>query len=75
MDEFRQVQSELTKPGVRGWWDRLEVSDQQRQQLESAADDPTISHKAIAIVLERWGMKVTPTQVGHWRRNVRKGLS
>ena len=75
MDEFRQVQSELTKPGVKGWWDRLNISDKQRADLEAAADDPTITHKAIAIVLERWGMTVTPTQVGHWRRNVRKGLS
>lgn len=70
MDEFAQVQSELGKPGVLGWWERLDLPDEKRQQLFDAGADPSISHRAISIVLSRWGLKVSPMQVGHWRRSV-----
>lgn len=69
MDEFMQVQADLTAPGVRGWWERAVLSDEQWAQLRSAADNPHISHRAISIVLVRWGVDVTAGKVGHWRRN------
>lgn len=73
MDEFAQVQIELNGPGVRGWWANLNsLTDEQRQSLEAAGRNRTITHRAIAIVLGRWGIEVTPMQVGHWRRNVLK---
>lgn len=70
MDEFLQVQSELGTPGVAGWWDRVlpELSEEQRQSLGQAAGNSSISHRTISIVLGRWGHRVTPAQVGHWRR-------
>lgn len=71
MDEFRQAAAELSSPGVRGWWERVLVclSDDQRESLLAAAASRDISHRAIAVVLGRWGYPVTLVQVGHWRRN------
>lgn len=70
MDEFRQVQSELGKPGTAGWWELLDLPEDKRESLEAAGADPTISHRAISVVLGRWGVKVSQQQVGHWRRTV-----
>ena len=70
MDEFRQVQSELSKPGSAGWWERLDLPEEKIRQLHEAAADSSISHRAISVVLGRWGVKVNPQQVGHWRRSV-----
>ena len=73
VDEFAQVQSELNGPGTRGWWVKLnDLTDEQVQALEAAGRDRSISHRAISIVLERWGVEVSPMQVGHWRRNILK---
>jgi hypothetical protein len=71
VDEFVAVQEETGTPGVAGWWDRVlpELSDEQRTSLLDAAGSPTISHRTISIVLGRWGHKVSPGMVGHWRRN------
>lgn len=71
MDEFRKVQAELERPGVRGWWVKVlgELDDERRGHLEAAAGDPEIMHRTIAIVLERWGYQVNVAQVAHWRRN------
>lgn len=75
MDEFVQVQSELNGPGVRGWWAKIaDFTDEQREALEAAGRDRSISHRAISIVLERWGVEVSPMQVGHWRRNILKAV-
>ena len=69
MDEFRRAQSELKRPnGYRAWWQTLNITDQQRADLEAAGADPTISHRAIHIVLQSWGCEVTIGQIGHWRR-------
>ena len=70
LDEFREVQAELGVPGVRGWWERarLELPDDKWEALQAAGADRTISHRAISVVLERWGMRVSSVQVGHWRR-------
>lgn len=70
MDEFRHAQSGMRGTGVRGWWERLPeaLTDDQRDMLMRAAADPTISHRAIVIVLGQWGLTVTMAQVGHWRR-------
>lgn len=69
MDEFRQAQQQLKRPnGYRAWWETLDLTDEQRQALMAAGADPTISHRAIHIVLQRWGCQVSIGQVGHWRR-------
>jgi len=69
VDEFRRAQSELQRPnGYRAWWQLLDITDQQRADLEAAGADPTISHRAIQIVLKDWGCEVTVGQIGHWRR-------
>lgn len=69
MDEFAQVQSELKRPnGYRAWWETLNISDEQREQLLAAGANRAISHRAIHIVLQRWGCDVSIGQVGHWRR-------
>jgi hypothetical protein len=73
VDEFLEVQSSKKGPGTVGWWvrARADLGPDRWQQLEDAADNPAISHRTISVVLERWGVKVTPGMVGHWRRNVR----
>lgn len=70
MDEFRLAQDGMRPPGVTGWWERIPTTlDEDRQtQLVRAAADPTISHRAICLVLRQWGLDVTMAQVGHWRR-------
>jgi hypothetical protein len=70
-DEFEEVQRELGRPGVSGWWERVlpELTDKQADDLLNAADNAGISHRTISVVLGRWGHKVTPAQVGHWRRS------
>mgnify|MGYP001146198674 CR=1 FL=1 len=47
---------------------QLNVTDQQKADLEAAGAGPTISHRAIHIVLKSWGCEVTVGQIGHWRR-------
>lgn len=71
MDEFLAVQQEAKGPGTGGWWDRVlpELSDEQVESLMGAARSRDISHRTISIVLGRWGFKVSPEMVGHWRRN------
>jgi len=70
LDVFRQVQEELRRPGVAGWWVEVleELDDDRRTALETAAADRTITHRTISVVLERWGYQVTPARVAHWRR-------
>jgi hypothetical protein len=71
VDEFKQAQEEVSKPGTPGWWELVlpNLTEQQLEKLDQAAKDRTISHRAIATVITRWGHKVTEQQVGHWRRN------
>ena len=73
MNEFAAEQERQRGPGTTGWWVNAEqtLTPEQFGQLQEAADTPTISHRTISVVLERWGVKVTPGMVGHWRRNVR----
>ena len=73
MDEFLAEQEKQRRPGMTGWWVTAEqtLDGDQFAQLQQAADNPNISHRTISVVLERWGVKVTPGMVGHWRRNVR----
>lgn len=70
MDEFLAVQREQRGPGMTGWWDRVipQLDEQQAASLLQAADDQNISHRTISIVLARWGHRVSPGSVGHWRR-------
>lgn len=69
MDEFTEVQMTLTSRGMSGWWDRAVLSDEQWAQLNAAADNPEITRRAISIVLSRWGVDVSITQVGYWKQN------
>ena len=73
MDEFLAEQDRQRGPGTSGWWVHAEqtLTPDQFGQLQQAADNPAITHRTISVVLERWGVKVTPGMVGHWRRNVR----
>lgn len=70
VDEFVEAQSSLKGPGTAGWWDRVlpELTAEQSESLHAAAADRNISHRAISIVLGKWGFKVSPAMVGHWRR-------
>lgn len=71
MNEFRLAQDGMRPPGVTGWWERIPetLTPDQQQALLRAAADPTISHRAIMLVLRQWELNVTASQVGHWRRN------
>jgi hypothetical protein len=69
VNEFLDAQAELGKPGVPGWWENLNLTEQQQTDLDAAARNRDISHRAIVTVLNRWGVKVTLGQVGHWRRD------
>ena len=73
MNEFAAEQERQRGPGTSGWWVHAEhtLTPEQFAQLQEAADNPAISHRTISVVLERWGVRVTPGMVGHWRRNVR----
>lgn len=69
MDEFAEVQSELKRPnGYRAWWQLLQLTDEQTKALWDAGRNPDISHRAIHIVLKRWGHDVPVGSIGHWRR-------
>ena len=70
MDEFREAQRTLKGPGMSGWWEDVlpRLSGEQETALLDAAADRTISHRAIKVVLDRWGFSVTLAQIGHWRR-------
>jgi len=70
VDEFVEVQASLKGPGTAGWWDRVlpDLTADQSESLHAAAADRNISHRAISIVLGKWGFKVSPAMVGHWRR-------
>lgn len=69
MDEFTEAQAHLRAPnGYKAWWELLAMSDEQRESLFAAGRNPNISHRAIHVVLQRWGFEVTIGQVGHWRR-------
>jgi hypothetical protein len=71
VNEFLEVQADHKGPGIIGWWGDVlpELTDKQRDDLLLAAKSRGISHRTISIVLGQWGFQVTPTQVGHWRRN------
>ena len=71
MDEFAEVQASLKGPGMAGWWETVlpELDDGQLGRLLAAAEDATISHRTISVVLGKWGHPVTISQVAHWRRN------
>ena len=69
MDEFVEAQAGLRKPnGFKAWWQTIDMTDEQRQSLFAAGQNPDISHRAIHLVLKRWGFDVTVASVGHWRR-------
>lgn len=70
MSEFHEAQRQLKKPGISGWWEHVlaDLDEQRRDALIEAAHDPQISHRAIAVVLGRWGYEVNREKVAHWRR-------
>lgn len=75
MKEFLDAQAEIGKTGVPGWWEDLELTEQQERDLYAAGANRDITHRAIATVLRRWGVEVNAGQVGHWRREYVTGYS
>jgi hypothetical protein len=71
VSEFHETQRQLKGPGTTGWWVHVlaDLDQTRKDQLIEAANDPAISHRAICIVLQRWGYPVTVPKVGHWRRH------
>ena len=68
MSEFREVQR-TTRKGMPSWYDRIapQLTDEQRADLDDALSDREIFPRSIMIVLERWGHKVSPSQIT-WHR-------
>lgn len=68
--EFHEVQSTLRRSGVESWYTRLSrvLTPEQKQALDEALADKSITPRAIAIVLGKWGFNVTQSQVSHHRR-------
>lgn len=68
MSEFHEVQR-TTRKGMASWYDRTvpHLTDEQRADLDEALADREIFPRSIMIVLERWGHKVSPSQIT-WHR-------
>ena len=71
MSEFHEAQKEMKPPGVTGWWVHVlaDLDEKRRDDLIEASHDRTISHRAISVVLRRWGYDVSREKVAHWRKN------
>jgi transposase len=70
LDEFLNVQATLPRGGQRWWWHTVDLTDDQRAAVVEALHRPDVSDKAVHIVLSRWGVKVTHSQVSHLRRRL-----
>jgi len=68
MDEFAQAAKELPKPGTVGWYQRTAFTDEEREKLDAALADRSLSARVISVVLQRWGYEISPDQVSHYRR-------
>lgn len=70
IEEFRQAQKSGLKKGNPSWYEVYvpQMTDEQREGLIQALNDPTINHATISKVLGNWGYEVKANSVGHWRR-------
>ena len=68
---FRDAQRKVSRPGSRGWWEHIQLTDEQWDTLHAAMDDISITDRAIATVVTSWGQPLTMHQVGHYRRKRR----
>ena len=41
--------------GIPCWYTRIDITDEQREKLDAALEEPSISNAAIAKVLSSWG--------------------
>lgn len=71
LSAFRQAQSQVSRPGSKGWWEIHPLTAEQWELIHAAMDEPGIVDRAIAKVLADWGYDVTFHQVGHYRRTRR----
>lgn len=71
IDRFLQVAAELPKGGVKPWWERLGLDEQQADQLRAALTHPMVTDRAVQIVLREWGHEVNLSSIGHYRRALR----
>ena len=68
---FRDAQKQVSHPGTKGWWEIVQLTDEQWELVHAAMDDPSIVDRAISKVIADWGFDVTYHQVGHYRRTRR----
>lgn len=70
IEAFKEAQRAGTRHGNPSWYEIYvpQMTDEQREGLEEALQDPSIGHAVISKVLNDWGYKVKPNSVGHWRR-------
>lgn len=68
MSEFREAQR-TTRKGMQSWYDRLvpQLTEQERADLDEALADREIFPRTIQLVLDRWGHRVSPSQIT-WHR-------
>ena len=71
LSAFRDAQKQVSHPGTRGWWEVVDLTDEQWEQVHAAMDDPGIVDRAISKVLSDWGHTVSYHQIGHYRRTRR----
>ena len=59
MDEFVAAQDRLPRGNTISWYERVtpELSGDQVEALDAALASPDISARAIAVVLEGWGIR------------------
>lgn len=70
LDEFHTAQAALRGPGVLPWWQTINLTDEQHTKLDAALRDPSITSRAISVVLHQWGHEVNPRKVGDYRRRL-----
>lgn len=71
IDRFLQVTAELPKGGAKPWWERLQLTAEQSDQLRAALLHPMVTDRAVQVVLREWGHDVKLSSVGHYRRVLR----
>lgn len=69
MDEFAAEQVRNLPGNALSWYEKVtpHLTAEQRESLDSALRSDTISARAIATVLERWGHPVKAGTISKWR--------
>ena len=72
MNEFVRAEQERRKQrgNAQSWYERVipDLTQEQRDALDEALSDVSISARTIATVLDRWGFEVKEHTIGTWRR-------